>query len=329
MQKKTITFFLVMLCSARLWAADYSETQEKDFTVNGKPELVLRNSDGLINITPGEGTTVHVKVTKEIRSAKDDAHAKKDADQISIEMEQVGNQIRVITHWPHSNFNLSFGRRPSKQVRFEITTPVQSDMQTSVSDGEIYVTGIQGTMDLHTSDGMISAKQLSGDIQLRTSDGKIEMKDSSGKMDIHLSDGRLISENCSGSVRIDSGDSRIILTGFKGEANFSNSDGDVEIDGMLTAISGKVSDGSMHITASPGSVMENEWSLRASDGSITLNLPQDFSANLDLSTSDGHLQTDHPISVTGSFSSNHITGKLGDGGHLLQVHTSDGNIAIK
>jgi hypothetical protein len=328
MQKKLV-FMVAMLCSVALWAADYSETSEKEFTVQGKPALMLRNGDGLINITPIEGSTVHVKVTKDIRNAKDDAHAKKDAEEISIEMEQVGNQIRVITHWPQNNFSLGFGHRSSRQVRFEIQTPIESDIDASVSDGELYVTGVKGVMDLKTSDGAIGAKELAGDLQLRSSDGKIQLQNSSGKMSVRLSDGKLISENCSGSIRIDSGDAKITLTGFNGDAEFTNSDGDVDIDGVLKSINGRVSDGSMHVTVAAGSVMANEWYLRASDGSITVDLPQDFSADLDLTTSDGHLQTDHPISVTGSLSTHHLTGKMGNGGRTLQIKTSDGNIAIK
>jgi len=329
MQMKSILFLLAMLCCVALRAADYSEPMQKEFTVNGKPDLMLRNSDGLITITPIEGSTVHVKVTKEIRNAKDDAHAKSDAEKISIEMEQIGNQIRVITHWPQNNFSLGLGHHSSKQVRFEIETPVESNVDASVSDGELYVTGVKGTMDLKTSDGSISARDLGGDLSLRSSDGKIQLQNSSGKMSIRLSDGKLVSENCTGSIHIDSGDAKITLTGFNGDAEFTNSDGDVDIDGVLKSINGRVSDGSMHVKVAQGSVMENEWLLRASDGSITVDLPQGFSADLDLTTSDGHLQTDHPISVTGSLSPHHLSGKLGDGGHTLQIKTSDGNIAIK
>jgi len=319
---------MTLLCSTALWAADYSDTTEKTFDLKGRPALVLRNADGIVEITPSDDSTVHVKVTKHVRGAKDDAEAKKEAEQISIELEQVGNQIRVITHWPHEGFRIG-GRHPSRDVLFEIQTPPQSDVQASVSDGELYVTGLQGALDLNTADGKLAAKDLSGDLKLHASDGDIDLKNSSGKLDIHLSDGDLLAENCKGSVHVQSGDGSVKLTGFDGEAEISNSDGDVDIDGVIKSFNGKVSDGSMHVKVAPGSVMQNSWTLRASDGSITVDLPENFSADLDLSTSDGHLQTDHPISVTGSLSGHHLNGKLGDGGYTLQIKTSDGNIAIK
>ena len=329
MLKIPLTFVLALLCSAALWSADYSETTEKTFEIKGRPELMLRNADGIIEITPVGGSTVQVKVTKQIRGAKDDAQAKKEAERISIELEQIGNQIRVITHWPHEGFGIHIGRRPPSEVRFEIQTPPQSNVSAAVSDGELYVAGLIGSLDLHTSDGSISAKELSGDLRLVASDGKIELKHSSGKIEMHVSDGDLLAENCSGSVRIQSGDGSVRLTGFDGEVEVSNADGNIEIDGILKSMNGKVSDGSMTVRVAPGSVMQNSWTLRASDGSITVLLPEAFSADLDLSTSDGHMQTDHPLLVSGYLSSHHLTGKLGEGGYMLQIKTSDGNIAIK
>lgn len=327
MQKKSLTFLLMLLSSSVLWCADYSDSSEKTFAVHGRPQLILRNADGLIEITPQAGSTVHVKVTKQIRGAKDDTQAKKEADRISVELEQVGNEIRVITHWPNEGFNIV--HRPSRDVKFEISTPAESDVRAEVSDGELYVTGLHGSQELKTADGNISAKELSGDLRLVASDGDIDLKHSSGKMEIHLADGDLLAENCSGSVRITSGDGSVKLTGFDGEAEISNADGNINIDGILKSMNGKVSDGSMTVKVAPGSVMQSSWVLRASDGDITLDLPDDFSANVDISASNGHVQTDHPVAVTGSLSSNHLTGKIRDGGYTLQIKTSDGNVAIK
>jgi hypothetical protein len=329
MLKKPLTFILVLLSSTLLWCADYSDTQEKTFEVQGVPDLLLRNSDGVIEISTQEGSAVHVKVTKNIRGAKDDTSAKKEAEKISIELEQVGNQIRVITHWPHEGFSLGIGHHLSRDVKFEISTPVKSDVHAEVSDGELYISGIQGSQDLKTADGDISAKDLSGELRITASDGNIALKHSSGKMDIHLADGDLLSDGCSGSVRIQSGDGSVKLSGFDGEVEITNADGNINIDGILKSMNGKVSDGSMTVRVAPGSVMQDDWSLRAADGNITLDLPDDFNANVDISTSDGHVQTDHPVAVTGSLSTHHLIGKIREGGYILQIKTSDGDVAIK
>jgi hypothetical protein len=101
------------------------------------------------------------------------------------------------------------------------------------------------------------------------------------------------------------------------------------IDGVLTTLNGRTGDGEMIIKVAPGSVMQNDWSLSAGDGEIELDLPDDFSADLQITTGDGKVQTDHPIHVVGRLSSRNVSGKIGQGGHLLQIKTGDGHVAIE
>lgn len=75
--------------------------------------------------------------------------------------------------------------------------------------------------------------------------------------------------------------------------------------------------------------MEQSWSLRASDDDVTLQLPDDFVADFEAETSDGRIETRHPIAVVGKVSGRHITGKMNGGGHLLRIQTADGNIIVE
>ncbi|MCI0413968.1 DUF4097 domain-containing protein [bacterium] len=329
MLKKTIYFALsLFLLTGTMWAEDYSFTTERTFEIQGRPELVLRNPDGVIQIIPREGSTVEIKITRQVHGAKSEADAKKSADsRISLELEQTGNQVRAITRWPSEGIRI--GWRPGVKVRFEVWTPAASNVRAEVSDGELYVSGLEGELELDTSDGEILASDLSGSLRISGSDGDINLKNCTGTMDIHLSDGDLRAENCSGRVRIESGDGNIELPGFDGEIEVSNVDGEVLIDGILKSMNGRIGDGQMQIRVAPGSVMQSAWSLRSGDGEIVLDLPDDFSADLEVSTGDGHVETDHPVSVVGSLSSRRLTGKIRDGGFLLQIKSGDGNIAIK
>jgi DUF4097 and DUF4098 domain-containing protein YvlB len=329
MLKKTIYIaFSIFALAGTMWAEDYSFTTERNFEIQGRPDLVLRNPDGVIQIIPREGSTVEIKITRHVHGAKNEQEAKKVADdRISLELEQSGNQVRAITRWPSQGIQL--GWRPGVNVRYEVWTPAASNVRAEVSDGELFVNGLQGELELDTSDGEIQASDLSGKLRISGSDGEIHLKKCSGTMEIHLSDGDLRAENCSGRVRIESGDGNIELPGFDGEIEVSNGDGEVLIDGILKGMNGKIGDGDMVIKVAPGSVMQNAWSLRSADGEIVLDLPEDFSADLEVSTGDGHVETDHPVNVIGSLSSRRLTGKIRDGGFLLQIKSGDGNIAIK
>ena len=59
-------------------------------------------------------------------------------------------------------------------------------------------------------------------------------------------------------------------------------------------------------------------------------LSQDnFAADVDLHTSDGHISLDMPITVEGRLGQNNIHGKLNGGGKLLTIHTGDGAIRLQ
>jgi hypothetical protein len=57
-------------------------------------------------------------------------------------------------------------------------------------------------------------------------------------------------------------------------------------------------------------------------------LPDDFAADLAVRARDGKINTTVPVSVTGSLSENELSGKLNNGGYLLDIQTSDGDIQI-
>jgi hypothetical protein len=60
-----------------------------------------------------------------------------------------------------------------------------------------------------------------------------------------------------------------------------------------------------------------------------LQVPDSFSADLDLRTGDGHIDLDLPVTVEGRLGSNNIRGKLNGGGKPLTIHTGDGSIRLQ
>jgi hypothetical protein len=75
--------------------------------------------------------------------------------------------------------------------------------------------------------------------------------------------------------------------------------------------------------------MSSSWSARSGDGSITVALPEGFSADLDAHTGDGHISVDLPVTVQGSVRENEIRGKLNGGGQNLEIRSGDGNISLR
>jgi hypothetical protein len=75
--------------------------------------------------------------------------------------------------------------------------------------------------------------------------------------------------------------------------------------------------------------MSSGWTLRTGDGSLSLRLPDDFAANVDLHTGDGKIDLGVPVTISNSPRRNRIMGKIGDGGELLTMKTGDGSIRLE
>jgi len=65
------------------------------------------------------------------------------------------------------------------------------------------------------------------------------------------------------------------------------------------------------------------------NGSIVLGLPGDFSADVKAATVNGEIETDFPLTVSGRFSSKRLSGRVGDGGRMLELETVNGAIRLR
>ncbi|HEV2731536.1 MAG TPA: DUF4097 family beta strand repeat-containing protein [Terriglobales bacterium] len=150
-----------------------------------------------------------------------------------------------------------------------------------------------------------------GHVNLHTGDGSIKLSNFKGDMDLESSDGSQEIESVDGTLRAHAGDGHIRAAGRFDSLQVSTGDGRIETRALA------------------GSAMGSGWDLHAGDGSVTLELPENFAADVDLHTGDGHISLDMPVTVEGRLGGNNIHGKLNGGGNLLTIHTGDGSIRLQ
>lgn len=281
-----------LLASSACLAGEVVDRIERTFPARERPLLYVRNSDGRTTLKATTAPEVHVVAVKEVLRASSADEARRQAARVEIRIEQVGSRIEAEARYPRmSGF---WDRDTQVLVHFEISGPTASDLDAHNSDGALEADGFNGRIDLSTSDGRLIATNCSGVINAHVSDGEIRIADAQGELQARSSDGRMT------------------------------------IDGTFRALEVKSSDGNVNVTVRPGSTMERPWSINTSDGSIQLNLPDGFAADLDVSTSDGSICLDHPVTLTGgSMSEHHLLGKLNKGGQSLRIHASDGSVNIR
>jgi hypothetical protein len=90
-------------------------------------------------------------------------------------------------------------------------------------------------------------------------------------------------------------------------------------------------DGSIVLRIRSGAVMAEDWMVATSDGSITIELPDGFNAEIEADpSSDGRVRNDLTLASLsgGTRESRPLKGTLGQGGRRLTVRTGDGSIRL-
>jgi DUF4097 and DUF4098 domain-containing protein YvlB len=150
-----------------------------------------------------------------------------------------------------------------------------------------------------------------------------------GRVDLHTGDGNIRLSNFKGEMALQSGDGGQEIDSVDGALRARAGDGHIHATGRFDGLEIATGDGHIEARALSGSTVSSGWDLHAGDGSVTLQLPDNFAADIDLHTGDGHITTDLPVAVEGSLDKKDIRGKLNGGGNLLSVHTGDGSIRLE
>ena len=222
------------------------------------------------------------------------AASKDAAAAIEIHTEQDGNRVTVdVKTEKGTSFGIHFNN--SRSAKLIVSAPARSNIVAKSGDGSIDVTRISGRLELRSGDGSIHGRDLGGDVRAHTGDGSITLEGVSGKLDV------------------DTGD------------------GSVRASGTLTSVRARSGDGSITVRANAGSTADSDWDIVTGDGSVTLELPDGFSGELDAHTGAGGIRM-HDITVSnvsGTIGRNTVRGRLGAGGHNVRVRTGDGSITLR
>jgi DUF4097 and DUF4098 domain-containing protein YvlB len=125
----------------------------------------------------------------------------------------------------------------------------------------------------------------------------------------------------------------------------STVNGEIEAGGLgadvaATTVNGDVqvsTSGLARATTVNGSIQASmgraDWdgaiSFNTVNGSITVKLPENASADVSASTVNGGMNTDFPLTVQGKFSMKNMKGTIGSGGRDLDMATVNGSIHLK
>ena len=230
----------------------------------------------------------NVSVTVYVR-ARDDAWGREVFERMAFHVEASGTEARIEATDARID-GRDWRRHGGVGVTAVLRVPAGAALDLTSADGDIDVEGaFAEALLVRTSDGDVRVRGVRPTrLELRSSDGDLVVEDATApELRLHTSDG---------DVRVE---------GVAGRLDVETSDGDVDV----------------RIREFHGA------RLRSGDGDITLWLPSDADADVELRGED--LSTERALTIRGRIGEHRIEGTLGAGGPRLEVATGDGSIELR
>jgi len=176
-------------------------------------------------------------------------------------------------------------------ANLEISVPRSLSLQVSAANGKIAIEGVRGAVRAHSSNGSVSIADVVGDIEIGTSNAMVCCSCTRGRLHARSSNGKIEVDQHCGSI----------------DASTSN--------GLIRAALEEVGKGGVQ--------------LATSNGRIVLELPEEVDADVDIRVDNGVIRNDRPLCQCFREKDGQIRGRLGSGGSLIKLRTSNGAISLR
>jgi lia operon protein LiaG len=188
-------------------------------------------------------------------------------------------------------------------------TMVDADLAVEVASSAITADRTRGNLSLDTGSGSVSVTDAQGDVNLDTGSGGVTISGVRG--------GSLRMDTGSGSIR--GGD--IDVTELKADVG----SGGVKLE-RVRASRVDVDAGSGGTELELLSTVD-QLKVDAGSGGVTVRLPGSLSANVDIETGSGGIDTDFSVQVT-KFEQHHVVGRIGDGRGQIRIESGSGQVRL-
>jgi hypothetical protein len=321
---KTLAF-VVISAVATIPARAQTGGFDRTLQVTGPVNLDVASGSGTVTVRTGVNDSVHVVAKIHAQNSWADwigRFGTSPADEIrKLEadppIEQQGNSIHIghLDEWWHLR---------GITIDYDLTVPPQTALASHTGSGDQSISGLQLVSAAASGSGTIAVENIGADVRLRSGSGDLKV-DSVKSLDAETGSGNIRATHVAGEILATSGSGRIEIEQVAaGSARIGTGSGDVTLRGAKGALKIDTASGEIHVEGQPNA----DWHIRTASGSIGLKLPSEASFNLDATTVSGGLKTDRALTVEGFTSHNHLQGKAGNGGALLDARTISGNIEI-
>lgn len=151
--------------------------------------------------------------------------------------------------------------------------------------------------------------------------GDNDHNDVSVKFTVQLPKGvRVRTSTVNGSLDISGASAEVVAHTVNGRIDAASTSGPVDAE----TVNGSIR---VRMDALPANTRELEYS--TVNGSVTIEVPSNFSGELEMETVNGSLQSDFPVTMQGRFNPRHLRAKIGEGGPTIHLKTVNGSVELR
>lgn len=338
MKRGSLLLLVGLMCLVLTMAAPAAQVEERTFALTADGSVSLDNSAG--------ETVIHAWDKEEVRMIT--TRKGSGAETIKIIIDSQDDYLKIETEYPV----FSWFQRP--RVNYELWVPEGATLRVIASSGNINIEGQRSDIRASASSGDIELADIWGAIDAGTSSGGIHVEDSKGDIIARSSSGRIrilgveALEGELNNIRVQANSGSIVLKDIEANIDAETSSGAISIDNSQGNISASCRSGSIKILGAQGAVKSirtssgriyveleevdadaSQMSFQSSSGDISLFLPADIDAEVDIRTTSGRISTDFRITVEGTFEKNELQGTIAAGGILIRLRATSGDVSLR
>jgi len=298
---------------------------ERTLQVNGAVELEVSSGSGNINVHQGGAGSVSVTASIHSNNSTSWLFGSGNVEERIHKIEQnppivqQGNTIRIGRFEDRDlTRNIS--------IDYDITVPPQTRLTSITGSGDQTISGLQLPMTSKTGSGNITVERISAETRVNSGSGDLKINSIKGVLYAGTGSGNIHAMDVAGDAFVNTGSGNIeVRQSAGGSVKAQTGSGNIRLHGVKGGLRADAGSGDIQVEGEPTS----DWRLGAGSGNITLKVPTQASFNIDARTSSGSLKVNHPYTLQGPVARNHIQGKVGNGGVLLDMHTGSGDIEVQ
>lgn len=120
----------------------------------------------------------------------------------------------------------------------------------------------------------------------------------------------------------------ISIADVQGNLEFSAVNGGVSLKRLAGSVKGSTVNGGLSVELAGSRWDGDQLNVSATNGGVSLSIPENYSARLETATVNGRVSVDFPVTVQGRID-REMSVNLGGGGPLIRATTTNGGVSIK